>query len=128
MFVGGGNVVGGITGYWGVGSQDVMYTACTCCNGLHTLFYTHCSAPPSLVPTHPFPPPLSFLLPQVLLESVEAASAAAGLLLRPLDKKQEKAAFAAHQEGLKTALQGQQDPATVLSLAVTLLTGQVGRV
>ncbi len=60
------------------------------------------------------------------MAAVESAAAAAGLLLRPMDKKQEKAAFAVHQEGLRGALQGEEDAATVLSLVVTLLAGQVG--
>lgn len=62
---------------------------------------------------------------QAFATALEAGAAAAGLLLRPLDKKAEKAALAAHQEGLRVALEAETDPATALSLVVTLLVAQV---
>lgn len=62
---------------------------------------------------------------KALASALEAGASTAGLLLRPLDKKAEKAALAAHQEGLRVALEGESDPAIALSLVVTLLVAQV---
>lgn len=65
------------------------------------------------------------LVRQALVRALEEAAEAAGLRLKPLDRKAEKAALASQRAALKTQLQGEQDPAAALSLAVPLLVMQV---
>ena len=62
---------------------------------------------------------------QALVRALDEAAEAAGLRLKPLDRKAEKAALASQRAALKTQLQGEQDPAAALSLAVPLLVMQV---
>lgn len=59
--------------------------------------------------------------------AVEDAAGAAGLRLRPLDKKGEKAALQALRQALQVQLSQTEDPATALALAVPLLFMQVSR-
>ena len=62
---------------------------------------------------------------QDLVKAVEEAASAAGVRLRPLDKKAEKAAVQVQRQALQDTLNHETDPATALSLAVPLLVMQV---
>ena len=59
------------------------------------------------------------------MRALEEAAEAAGIRLKPLDKKAEKAALASQRAALRGQLQCEQDPATALSLVVPLLVIQV---
>ncbi|BDA42327.1 E3 UFM1-protein ligase 1 homolog [Coccomyxa sp. Obi] len=62
---------------------------------------------------------------QDLVRAVEEAASAAGVRLRPLDKKAEKAALQVQRQALQANLSQESDPAVALSLAVPLLVMQV---
>ncbi len=59
------------------------------------------------------------------MRAVEEAASAAGVRLRPLDKKAERAALQPQRQALQAKLEQESDPATALSLAVPLLVMQV---
>ena len=62
---------------------------------------------------------------QALILVLEEAAGEAGVRLKRLDKKDEKAALQAEQQALDKQLQTEQDPAAELSLAVPLLVQRV---
>ena len=62
---------------------------------------------------------------QALISVLEEAAGEAGVRLKRLDRKSEKAALQAEQQALDKQLQAGQDPAAVLSLAVPLLVQRV---
>ena len=62
---------------------------------------------------------------QELLHALEEAAGAAGVRLKPLDKKAERAALQALRSALQAQLKQEEDPAAALSLAVPLLALQV---
>lgn len=62
---------------------------------------------------------------QALILVLEEAACEAGVRLKRLDRKDEKAALQAEQQALDKQLQTEQDPAAELSLAVPLLVQRV---
>ncbi len=59
------------------------------------------------------------------MRAVEEAASCAGVRLRLLDKKAEKAALQVQRQALQANLSQESDPAAALSLAVPLLVMQV---
>jgi hypothetical protein len=64
--------------------------------------------------------------PQVLRDVLEEAAGAAGLRLKQLDKKQLRAAVAAHKAGLVDQLAACMEPPQALALAVPLIVAGEG--
>jgi len=62
---------------------------------------------------------------QALILVLEEAAGEAGVRLKRLDRKDEKAALQAEQQALDKQLQTEHDPAAELSLAVPLLVQRV---
>jgi hypothetical protein len=65
------------------------------------------------------------VLVQVAWDALEAAAEAAGIQLRKLDRKAEKAMVQETRVALMEKLEGEEDPPEVLSLAVPLIMAQV---
>ncbi len=68
---------------------------------------------------------VSILGLQDLVRAVEEAASSAGVRLRPLDKKAERAALQVQRQALQANLSQETDPAAALSLAVPLFVMQV---
>lgn len=62
---------------------------------------------------------------QDLVKALDEAASAAGLRLRALDKKAERAALQAQRQALQASISQESDPATALSQTVPLLVLQV---
>ena len=65
------------------------------------------------------------MLPQELLEAVEAAAEAGGQRLRRPDKKAERREVHNHVRGLEAALEREAAPPAALSLALALVAAKV---